>query len=45
MKRYCPDDSKNVSYIGVGLMSGVLDITLSYVWGGGLSKKLVKPWA
>lgn len=35
MERYCPDDSKNISLMGVGLMLGVLDLTLSYLWGGG----------
>ena len=39
-ERSCPRDSKNVSYVDVGLAK--------WWWGGaggGLSKNLVKPWA
>ena len=35
MKTYSPSDSKNISYISVGLVKGVLDMTLSLVWGDG----------
>ena len=40
----CPRDSKNVSYVDVGLVQTCLDLIES--WGlGGLSINLVKPWA
>ena len=48
LKKSCLRDSKNVSYVNVGL---VLDRTDLFIldWklgvGGGLSKNLVKPWA
>ena len=29
LKKHCPDDYKNVSFIGVGFMYGVLTRTLS----------------
>ena len=51
MGRPCPRDSKNVSYVDVGLVQTCLDLIESYGWwwwwwlGGGLSKNLVKPWA
>ena len=48
MERSCPRDSKNVSYVDVGLVQTCLDLIESYGWGGGvggLSKNLVKPWA
>ena len=49
-ERSCPRDSKNVSYVDVGLVKTCLDLIESYGWGGvvvvgGLSKNLVKPWA
>ena len=48
LERSCPRDSKNVSYVDVGLVQTCLDLIESYGWGGGwggLSKNLVKPWA
>ena len=47
LKRSCPRDSKNVSYVDVGLVQTCLDLIESWGWwwGGGLSKNLVKPWA
>ena len=46
LKRSCPRDSKNVSYVDVRLEQTCLDLIESYGWwGGGLSKNLVKPWA
>ena len=51
LERSCPRDSKNVSYVDVGLVKTCLDLIESYGcgggwwWWGGLSKKLVKPWA
>ena len=51
-ERSCPRDSKNVSYVDVGLVKTCLGLIESYGWvgwwwwwGGGLSKNLVKPWA
>ena len=43
-ERSCHRDSKNVSYVDVGLVQTCLDLIESYGWGG-LSKNLVKPWA
>ena len=44
LERSCPRDSKNVPYVGMGLVKTCLDLILSYGWwGGGLSKNLVKP--
>ena len=46
LERSCPRDSKNVSYVDVGLVQTCLDLIESQGWwGGGLSKNLVKPWA
>ena len=36
LERFCPRDSKNVSYVDVGLVQTVLDLIESYVWGGWL---------
>ena len=33
------------SFIKIQLVLAVLEKILSYGWGGGLSKNLVKPWA
>ena len=43
-------NSKNVTYVDVGLVQTCLDLIESWGWGGGgggggLSKNLVKPWA
>ena len=49
LERFCPRNSKNVSYVDVGLVYSGLDLILSYGWwwggGLGLSKNLIKPWA
>ena len=47
LERSCPRDSKNVSYVDVGLVQTCWDLIDSYGWWwvGGLSKNLVKPWA
>ena len=48
LERYCPRDSKNVSYVEVGLVWTGLDLIKSWGWAGWwnvLSKNLVKPWA
>ena len=45
LERSCPRDSKNVSYVDVGLVKTCLDLIESWGWWGGLSKNLVKPWA
>ena len=50
-ERCYPTDSKNVSYVDVGLVQTCLDLIESYGWwwggvvGGRISKNLVKPWA
>ena len=48
LERSCPRDSKNVSYVEVGLVQTGLDLIKSWGWWwwlGGLSINLVKPWA
>ena len=35
LERSCPRDSKNVSYVDVGLVQTCLDLIESYGWGGG----------
>ena len=46
-ERSCPRNSKNVTYVDVGLVQTCLDLikSLGWWWQGGLSKNLVKPWA
>ena len=47
-ERSCPRNSKNVTYVDVGLVQTCLDLIESWGWGGGvggLSKNLVKPSA
>ena len=44
LERSFPRDSKNESYVDVGLAQTCLDLIESYGWGG-LSKNLVKPRA
>ena len=49
LERFCPRDSKNVSFVDVGLVETCLDLIESYGWVvvvvGGLGKNLVNPWA
>ena len=35
LERFCPRDSKNVSYVDIGLVQTCLDLIESYGWGGG----------
>ena len=35
LERFCPRDSKNVSYVDVRLVQTCLDLIESYGWGGG----------
>ena len=46
-ERSCPRNSKNVTYVDVGLVQTCLDLIESQGWWGwgGLSKNLVKPLA
>ena len=34
LERSCPRDSKNVSYVDIGLVKTCLDLIESYGWGG-----------
>ena len=40
LKRFCPRDSKNVSFVDVGLVETCLDLIESYGWCGWVGRWL-----